>query len=379
MADPRGLLSDEDEERARMRQAGFGGLLSIGAGLMGYGADTRNAAPLMAGVQGFQDALRGAMVDRQAAERAKYMRAQTAQMEAKARAQQQFQDKIAGAPAGGAVAQGDATQPAIELNDQERQFILNLPDPNQQAEAYRTIMERKLLDRLPPQGYRAQPGGKLAFIPGGPADPNVIAEAAERRRAANAKAIPTTVANGIQENMTAMQKIDAAIGALDEQPKAIGGPGSWAAYFTGDTGAAVQARNDPEGVKARALVTDIGSLKMHDRSGAVVPEHELKRLRTFLPTVLDDATTAKEKLLNFRREYEMMLRGTMEYYSPENGFRPYTPGTKFLEGQEQGGSPPQQGAPNAPQSAPAAREGMTATNPQTGQRIIFRNGKWEPI
>lgn len=47
---------------------------------------------------------------------------------------------------------------------------------------------------------------------------------------------------------------------------------------------------------------------------------------------------------------------------------------------EQGGwqdsTPAAQGA--QPPSAPAISEGTTATNPQTGQRVIFRGGKWEP-
>lgn len=36
-------------------------------------------------------------------------------------------------------------------------------------------------------------------------------------------------------------------------------------------------------------------------------------------------------------------------------------------------------APAAPQGPQAGDEGLTATNPQTGERVIWRNGRWEPL
>lgn len=48
-----------------------------------------------------------------------------------------------------------------------------------------------------------------------------------------------------------------------------------------------------------------------------------------------------------------------------------------LRGQGSGNSPQSQAAPS--QAAPPVSEGMTATNPKTGERVILQNGKWVPF
>jgi hypothetical protein len=47
----------------------------------------------------------------------------------------------------------------------------------------------------------------------------------------------------------------------------------------------------------------------------------------------------------------------------------------------QGGAAPSKGptAPTSPSAAPAISEGTTASNPQTGERLIFRGGQWAPL
>ena len=50
--------------------------------------------------------------------------------------------------------------------------------------------------------------------------------------------------------------------------------------------------------------------------------------------------------------------------------------------QQLSGNGQQQTQGGTPQQAPAApgiKDGATATNPSTGQRVIRRNGKWEPL
>jgi hypothetical protein len=55
---------------------------------------------------------------------------------------------------------------------------------------------------------------------------------------------------------------------------------------------------------------------------------------------------------------------------------------KVLGGAKAGGQQeqPKQQTQAVPQAQPSAyREGMTATNPQTGEKIVFRNGQWVPL
>lgn len=224
----------------------------------------------------------------------------------------------------------------------------------------------------PPSGYRPA-GGGLEPIPGGPADPAQAKAIADAKRKAEEKATPQTVTKGMQENLTALKKIDAALEALAD-PKAKGSVGG----VGGTVGAWLPGGSeflnwvDPDGTKVRALIADIGSLKIHDRSGAAVTAAETPRLKPFIPSVGDSPRVIVDKLNNFRAEYEGMLRDSLDYYSEQNGFRPYTPAVDYLNRQPvPAGSPaptpapapapPQQAAPKAapapPQSAGPPRIG----------------------
>jgi hypothetical protein len=66
---------------------------------------------------------------------------------------------------------------------------------------------------------------------------------------------------------------------------------------------AITQHLDPRGVTARANVANIGSLKLHDRSGANVTVGEVPRLRPFIPNITyDDAATIAKKLQGLQRE-----------------------------------------------------------------------------
>ena len=66
---------------------------------------------------------------------------------------------------------------------------------------------------------------------------------------------------------------------------------------------AITQHLDPAGVTARANVANIGSLKLHDRSGANVTVGEVPRLRPFIPNITyDDAPTITKKLQGLQRE-----------------------------------------------------------------------------
>ncbi|TAJ89738.1 hypothetical protein [Reyranella sp.] len=235
----------------------------------------------------------------------------------------------------------------------------------------------------PSAGYEPNPdGGGLRPIPGGPADPKTAGELANAKRKAEEKAIPQTITKGMQENVNALKQIDRALGELDANPGSTGGVGSKIASVIPGAGMIQNEFGDPQGVKLRALIADIGSLKIHDRSGAAVTASEFPRLRPFIPSIADPPNVVRDKLANFRAEYESMLRDSVDYYSEQNGFRPYTPATDYLS-KAPARATTQPTEPTAapattPAQAPTVSEGATATNPQTGEKIIFRNGQWTP-
>ena len=195
-------------------------------------------------------------------------------------------------------------------------------------------------ENRPPPGYRLTADGlRHEYIPGGLADPAQAELLARSRR--EIKDIPVTITGAMTENLSAMQKIDSAIESLGRTPNATGSWGAVAQYFSPEWGGKLNNEYiDPEGLKARAQVTDIGSLKLHDRSGAAVTIGETPRLKPFIPSINDNAKTAAEKLLNLKAEYKNMLASQHEYYSPDNGFKVHQPTQRYLEtqqSQKQGG------------------------------------------
>lgn len=164
----------------------------------------------------------------------------------------------------------------------------------------------------PPSGYRYGADGNLTFIPGGPADP---ATAAGPK---NLRPIPAAASAGITANRNTLSKIDKAIAAIEANPRAMG-----AKNYLGD---AINQRTDPGGVNVRALVSDIGSQKIHDRSGAAVTAAEQPRLMPFIPQATDTPQAAVDKLKNLRAEYEALVDETEAFYGPDSGYRPLAPG-----------------------------------------------------
>lgn len=127
------------------------------------------------------------------------------------------------------------------------------------------------------------------------------------------KPLPAPIQKALLENDAALRKVDDAMREVEAYPDALG-----LVNVLGDT---VRQRTDPKGVKARALVADIGSLKIHDRSGAAVTAAETPRLKPFVPSANDNPENVKEKLKLFRKEYEDMQADINATYTQENGYR----------------------------------------------------------
>jgi hypothetical protein len=156
------------------------------------------------------------------------------------------------------------------------------------------------------------------------------------------KPVPETVARGYIENNVALGKIDAALAAVNANPKAFG--------LTNLAPDMIVQRLDPQGVEARARVGDIGSLKIHDRSGAAVSASEFPRLRPFIPQVTDSPEVVQKKLTLFKQEYELTQAEYLDAYGPDRGFKGFAPPQPIGAPQAPPAQQPQPGKP--PQAQP---------------------------
>jgi hypothetical protein len=127
------------------------------------------------------------------------------------------------------------------------------------------------------------------------------------------KPIPETINKALTGNVSSISQIDRAIESLSKNPSAVG--------LKGNLPQTILNKTYPEGVETRALVTDIGSAIVHDRSGAAVAASEAPRLMPFIPQATDDAQTAIKKLKQLRTRIEAEQNGILDFYSPEQGYK----------------------------------------------------------
>jgi len=136
------------------------------------------------------------------------------------------------------------------------------------------------------------------------------------------KPIPASVNTAIIQNSQSVSQIDRALNLLsgNNQDGMQGDKNAtgWKGYLPNG----ILNRVDPQGVDARALVSDIGSLKIHDRSGAAVTISESPRLMPFIPLSTDDAATVQKKLKKLRVELAGESQAMQDVYSKDQGYRP---------------------------------------------------------
>jgi hypothetical protein len=73
-------------------------------------------------------------------------------------------------------------------------------------------------------------------------------------------------------------------------------------------------------VDTRAAIADLGSLVIHDRSGAAVTASEYPRLAPFIPTSKDDPDAVIKKLRRFKGIYQSIVDDTRAFYK-ESGYK----------------------------------------------------------
>lgn len=128
---------------------------------------------------------------------------------------------------------------------------------------------------------------------------------------------PEGALKAARENNLALRKIDDTLSALGAAPGAIGPQNMIPGVTT--------VRNwtgSPEDIRLRALVADVGSLKIHDRSGAAVTVSEYPRLAPFVPSANDLPHVARAKLSEFQREYRAVQAEMAAEYTRERGYKP---------------------------------------------------------
>ena len=135
------------------------------------------------------------------------------------------------------------------------------------------------------------------------------------------KALPPNVNTAIIENAQSLYTLDKALklnsGENVDSAKGDKEATGWKGYLPNN----LLNRIDPSGVSARAEIADIGSLKIHDRSGAAVTISESPRLMPFIPVSTDDQKTVKKKLSRLFEEAQRMQTGLSETYSKDQGYR----------------------------------------------------------
>lgn len=123
------------------------------------------------------------------------------------------------------------------------------------------------------------------------------------------KAIPAGPLKAYTGNNASMQAIDRAAKLSADNPNSTG------LKFMVNNKA--NQMLDPEGVPTRAAISDIGSQKIHDRSGASVTVSESPRLAPFIPTEGDSAEVIQSKLKNLALNINDMQNSIFEAHPPE--------------------------------------------------------------
>lgn len=136
------------------------------------------------------------------------------------------------------------------------------------------------------------------------------------------KRLPPSINKGINENIAAARMLDGLVKATEKNPKAFG-----AKTILPDV---LLQMADKQGVDLRADVANIGSLKIHDRSGAAVAAQEFPRLRPFIPSAGDSPQTVVTKLKGFQRELRRTLEETAAGFGPGQGYVPHEGLKKYL-------------------------------------------------
>lgn len=112
------------------------------------------------------------------------------------------------------------------------------------------------------------------------------------RSAAGNGRTTAAIQKAVAQNQTQLSIIDDALSELGRHESAVG-----LSRYAGD---AINQRIDPQGINARASIANVGSMIVHDRSGAAVTVSEYPRLAPFVPKVTDTPRAIRDKLAKLK-------------------------------------------------------------------------------
>lgn len=221
--------------------------------------------------------------------------------------------------------------------------------------------DRLALDQTAPQYMQTEQG--IVALPKRPGAGSITAQTVAGPNGepltAPLKQIPSSANTAIQSNLQNLQRAQDALALVRGQNVGTATGDRSATGWKGYLPNSMLNRMDPAGVDARAAIADLGSLTIHDRSGAAVTAAEFPRLAPFIPQPTDDAATVEKKLQRFQEVYQQEVDALRETYSRDQGYRP----NPVLEraGRSQGQAMPLPANP-------------TAQNLQRGQAYQLLNG-----
>lgn len=134
------------------------------------------------------------------------------------------------------------------------------------------------------------------------------------------KALPTSAGTALLTNQQNLRRAEQALALLEGKPVGSMQGDQNATGWKGFLPDAVLQRVDPSGTDARAAIADLGSLVIHDRSGAAVTAAEFPRLQPFIPSPKDDPETARKKLKRFVQVYKEVTDDAKTFYK-ESGYK----------------------------------------------------------
>jgi hypothetical protein len=245
----------------------------------------------------------------------------------------------------------------IQGNMLMRQGMIDQSDKN--SERHAELMRQQQADKIEADKWKAkleaetrrQHDETLKTIAAGH---DAAKREGDQLKAGSKGKVPASIGQKFMENSQNLRMAENALDLIGKNKDATGLKG-----YLPDS---VLQRVDPAGVDTRAAIANLGSMVIHDRSGAAVTASEYPRLRPFIPSEKDDAETVKKKLTQFAAEYKKINQEMTDFYR-ESGY-------DIPENWHQAGGSASQEV--APQSAP------TATGPG-GQKLILKDGQWQPL
>lgn len=180
------------------------------------------------------------------------------------------------------------------------------------------------------------------------------------------------IQKGMQKFRTAIGDKDGALQQIQEMKKLVQANPDATGYIVGKFAKGQEAAqkfanefisSNPEAIKTRAAIAKLRGTTMHDLAGTAQTLQEQRNLAPFLPDATDNAKTILAKLEQLEKELlreKQTLVNTgyelgFDYDEPE--YQPQVQTTQIS----------------------SYKEGQTATNPNTGKRMIFRGGKWQTL